>query len=60
MLAIGRKIGNVIGERTGSSDGERSLDSAEFLVGDERRVGSETNVDLVGLQEAGDILRIAR
>lgn len=46
-------------KRTGSSDGEGTLNSAEFLVGDEGGVGSETNVDLVGLQEAGDVLRMA-
>lgn len=29
-------------------------------MGDEGGMGDETNVDLVGLQEAGDVLRIAR
>jgi hypothetical protein len=54
-----KRVEGGIGERTGSSDGEGTLDSAEFLVGDERGVGGETNVDLVGLQEAGDVLRRA-
>lgn len=46
-----------IGKRTGSSDGEGALDSAKFLVGDEGGVGSVANVDLVGLQEAYDVLK---
>ena len=41
---------------TSSSNGEGALDSAELLVGHERGVGSETNVDLVGLQVAADVL----
>lgn len=61
MLVIcrsGSKSGRVrLGKgHTGGSNGEGALDSAELLVGDEGGVGSETNVDLVGLQEAGDVL----
>lgn len=56
MLEIERRIGSVIGERTGSSNGEGTLDSAKFLMGDEGGVGGEANVDLVGLQEAGHVL----
>jgi hypothetical protein len=41
---------------TSSSNGEGALDSAELLVGHERGVGRETNVDLVGLQVAADVL----
>lgn len=43
--------------RTGCSNGERTLDSAEFLVGDEGRVSGIPDVDLARLQEAADILR---
>lgn len=45
-----------IGERTGSGDGEGALDSAEFLVGNEGGVCGVADVDLVGLQEANDVL----
>jgi hypothetical protein len=41
---------------TSSSNGEGALDSAELLVGHERGMGRETNVDLVGLQVAADVL----
>lgn len=43
--------------RTGSSNGKGTLDSAQFLMGDERRVSRVSDVDLAGLQEAADILR---
>lgn len=42
--------------RTSSSNGERTLDSAEFLVGNERRVSGVSDIDLTRLQEAADIL----
>lgn len=52
-------LGGLLGEvsRTGSSNGERTLDSAEFLVGNERRVSRVPDIDLARLQEAADILR---
>lgn len=41
---------------TGGGDGERTLDCAQFLVGDERRVRTVADIDLARLQEASDIL----
>jgi hypothetical protein len=58
-LHLGWKV-NIVGGKgkpTGSSNGEGALNSAKLLVSDEGGVGSETNIDLVGLQEAGDVLK---
>lgn len=41
---------------TSSSNGQRALNGAELLVGDERGVSVETNVDLAVLHEAADVL----
>lgn len=46
-----------IAELTGRSNGQRSGDAAEFLLGDERGVGSVTDIELAGLREAADVLR---
>ena len=51
------RLNNIIGPQlTGSSDGQRTGDGTEFLVGDEGRVGIETNVDLAFFHVAADIL----
>ena len=46
-----------MGRLTGSGNREGALDGAEFLVGDERGVGRVADVNLAGLQEAGDVLK---
>lgn len=46
-----------MGQLTGSGNREGALDGAEFLVGDERGVGRVADVNLAGLQEAGDVLK---
>lgn len=42
--------------RTSSGNGERTLDGAQLLVGNERWVGRVANVDLSGLEETADVL----